>query len=171
MARQHRHRHGAGFTLIEILIVIVIMAVMAAFVVPSFVSLNRGSVDEEARRLVQVLKMSADESILTGRIMRWSATEHAYYFETQDDKGQWHVLDAPPYQRYTLPDNIVIGAVNPPAAADEKSLRARYVMRGGVLSQPLELVLSTTDKEPLATTLRLEPAALSLKIRIVQGTK
>jgi len=164
-----RQQH-AGFTLLEILIVIVIMAVMAAFVVPSFMSLNKGSVDEEARRLVRVLKLAADESVLTGRVMRWSATEHSYYFETEDEKGQWQLLEKPPYQRYTLPEGIVILSGTPAPHSEEQGLRARFLLRSHVMmGSPLELVLSTTDEEPLRKTVRLEPSVLSLKINLVQA--
>ncbi len=169
MPRHHHDQRSAGFTLIEILVVIVIMAVMAAFVVPSFVSLNRGSLDDEARRLVRVLKISADESILTGRMIRWLATEHAYYFETQDEKGHWQSLNEAPYQRYELPDDIVILSAKPVPRAKERRLRARYLLRGDIMAQPLELVLATTDDAPLKKTIRIEPAALSLKVYIVQA--
>jgi len=85
-------RQQQGFTLIEILLVIVIATVLSAMVAPAFFESTGASVRGEARYMQKVLRLAAEETQLTGRLVRCSVYADHILFETQNGNGEWQGL-------------------------------------------------------------------------------
>ncbi|MDQ6954389.1 MAG: type II secretion system protein [Mariprofundaceae bacterium] len=81
-----------GFTLIEILLVIVIMTVLSAMVAPSFFQSTGTTVNDEARYMQKILRLAAEETQLTGRLVRASVYQDHLLFETPNNHGKWGPL-------------------------------------------------------------------------------
>jgi len=81
-----------GFTLIEILLVIVIATVLSAMVAPSFFESTGANVDDEARYMQKVLRLAAEETQLTGKLVRCSVYSDHILFETPNIEGEWQAL-------------------------------------------------------------------------------
>jgi len=146
-------RKAAGFTLIEILLVMVIMAVMAAMVAPSFFSMAGPSLQDQARRLAQALRLAVDETALTGKPMRWTARTHGYVFETLDGENAWQPMSESPFAEFILPEGLTIRAVEPAHAPPQEDA-------------------GDSNKEPVLAHLLLPPQGLmeTADITLVKGS-
>ena len=91
-------RQQQGFTLIEILLVIVIATVLSAMVAPAFFESTGASVRGEARYMQKVLRLAAEETQLTGRLVRCSVYADHILFETQNRNGEWKNLQGSIFQ-------------------------------------------------------------------------
>ena len=78
-----------GFTLIEMLVVIMLMGVLIGLVSISVSPDERGRLRVEAERLAQLLSLASDESRLTGKPIRWSASDNGYRFLRLRKDGEW----------------------------------------------------------------------------------
>lgn len=101
-----------GFTLLEIMLVLAIMVVAIAIVVPRFFSGFTASLDDEGRRLQQVMQLAADEADVSGVPLRWIAMPDTYRFERWGDDGKWQAMERLPFEPYRLPAGIEIAAVS-----------------------------------------------------------
>jgi len=101
----------SGFTLLEILVVITLIAISAAMMAPSFISMSDADISEEARRLQQVLRLASEEAQLTGTPIRLMALKETYYLESLAGDKQWQKLSETPFNSYALPANITISAI------------------------------------------------------------
>jgi general secretion pathway protein H len=101
----------SGFTLLEILVVIMLIAISAAMIAPSFISMSDADVSEEARRLQQLLRLASEEAQLTGTPIRLTALKRHYYLESLAGDKQWQKLSEAPFNSYALPANITISAI------------------------------------------------------------
>jgi prepilin-type N-terminal cleavage/methylation domain-containing protein len=98
-----------GFTLIELMIVIVVAGILVGFTVPSWVSMQRSLLKEQAReRIVQDIR-TARQTAVTGRVPVVVAflpsgggpiVEYTIHVDTNDDR----LVDAgEPWRRVRLP--------------------------------------------------------------------
>jgi len=153
--RDRSGKHSAsGFTLLEILLVIVIVSVTTMMVAPSFVSLSSPSIQGEARRLVQLVRMAADESMLSGWPLRLSLKKNSYAFESPDREGGWKPVDDEIYHSYPLPEQFVISEVRPESGLDDKRGRedeepviGRILLQPTGIQLPSEIVISEADTQ------------------------
>jgi len=97
-----------GFTLIEILLVIVIVAVLSAMVAPSFFQATGTTVDDEARYMQKLLRLAAEETQLTGRLVRCSVYKDHLKFETPNGAGEWKLLDDSLFQAQSPQTPVII---------------------------------------------------------------
>jgi general secretion pathway protein H len=173
LEKQHtaRQQHGAGFTLLEILLVIVILAVSATLVAPSFFAATSASVDEEARRLSLALKLASDEAALSGRPFRWSATAHSYVFELLDTEGAWHPANEQPYSEYDLPAGIAIADVQPQNSSlteddkrEKEAVMARLLLLPEGVIQPAKIILDREDDAGQRLNIQLRPGPGGIQI-------
>ncbi|MDQ6992714.1 MAG: type II secretion system minor pseudopilin GspH [Mariprofundus sp.] len=145
-------QQARGFTLLEIMLVLVIMSVMTMMVAPSFFSATATTVEQQARRLIQVLRLAADEAVLTGRPLRWTARAHSYAFEQPDGEGAWQVIDEPPFAAYQLPDMMRIVEIQP---------------LDSTLGEASDQLTSEQEKEPIVAHMMLLPEGISAVVTIV----
>ncbi|MBV1872493.1 MAG: type II secretion system minor pseudopilin GspH [Gammaproteobacteria bacterium] len=109
--RRRQHNSERGFTLLELLLVIVIVAIVSAAVVITMNPDNtHRELETEARRLTQVLRQLADESIFQGQEFGVIFKESEYSFSIWDrDANQWQNFEQPPvYRTYALPEPFVL---------------------------------------------------------------
>jgi general secretion pathway protein H len=94
-ARPVARRRPAGFSLIELLVVIVILAIMAAMVLISMGTLrSEDTTETEARRLVALLELVAEEALIQGRDYGVEFFADGYRFLSWDpDTRLWSVVD------------------------------------------------------------------------------
>ena len=100
---------------------IVIMAVSAMMIAPSYFSATRASLDDEAKRLVQVLRLAQEEAALSGRNYRIRFRQHSYSFQSIARGGKWQTLHGSPYGRRALKDGIHIVAIRPEPPLSDSS--------------------------------------------------
>jgi len=172
-----RKRYESGFTLIEIVLVIVIISVMTMMIAPSFFSATGTTVTQEARRLTQALRLAADEAVLTGRPMRWTARAHSYSFDLPDGEGAWQLQDEQPFETYTLPEGIRIVEVQPVDTSmteitDQKGsepVLAHLMLLPQGIAQPSSIVLAAKDDGGDHITILLRPGPGGIAIDKGQG--
>lgn len=138
---------STGFTLLEILLVIVILSVTTMMVAPSFVSVSSPSIRDEAIRLAQLVRMAADESMLSGSPIRLSVKRHSYAFETPDKEGKWSPVNDEIYRSYRLAEAFMINEIRPQSGLGEK--------------------LGKEDEEPVIGRILLLPTGIQLPSKIV----
>jgi general secretion pathway protein H len=94
-ARPVARRRTAGFSLIELLVVIVILAIMASMVLISMGTLrSEDTTEREARRLVALLELVAEEALIQGRDYGVEFFADGYRFLSWDpDTRLWSVVD------------------------------------------------------------------------------
>ncbi len=159
----------AGFTLIEVLLVIVIMAVMAAMIAPSFFHAAGPSLKDQGRRLVQALRLAADEATLTGSPLRWCARKGSYEFRALDGEQAWQALMATPFETFHFPAGMEISAVDPPhldmvqADGEQEPLIGCVVFPPQGMMDVVEITLSGSAGEVLRIGLYPGPGGIAVE--------
>jgi len=164
----------SGFTLLEILLVIVIMAVTSMMVAPSYFSAISVSVDDEASRLAQAMRLASEESTLSGKVFRVRFRQHSYQFQTADQAGVWHTLQKPPYEEYKLAKGIQIIEVRPSVPLTEttdkgkagaEAVLADVLFAPEGISKIANIILDTEPPgaHPLTIQLRPGPGGIAVK--------
>jgi general secretion pathway protein H len=105
------HRRSAGFSLIEILVVIVIIGIVLSIAILS-VSLVGGdkAIREEAQRMMALLEVAQDESMLQGREFGLELMIGGYRFlELDPISGQWsEIIGDDTLRQRELPEELEI---------------------------------------------------------------
>lgn len=120
-----QREHARGFTLIEILVVVVLIAVASAMILPSYFQASGRSLDEEARRLHQALRLAAEESVLTGHTIRWSAWPEQYAFFQASSTEGWSEMTDEVFHRWSLSIPVRILQLTHPSGAEVQSAGIR----------------------------------------------
>jgi len=115
------HSPEAGFTLLEILLVVTLIVIVTAMIAPSFISMTGASIDDEVRRLQQVLRLAAEESQLTGVPVRMVVLKNGYRFEQLVDQPPapgsdvaeqaWMDIGEPPFMQHQFDAGIEVGEI------------------------------------------------------------
>ncbi|WP_269530755.1 type II secretion system minor pseudopilin GspH [Chitinimonas sp. BJYL2] len=85
-------RHGAGFTLIEILVVMVIVGIIVTLAAVRFGGSDQDALIREAERLSLLLEAARDEAIATGTTLGFDAEDQQYRFWQQGQDYTWQPL-------------------------------------------------------------------------------
>jgi len=67
---QPQLKWSRGFTLLELLLVVIIIAVLAGVMVPALVSNNERLLSEQAERMMLLINMAQQESVMTAKIWK-----------------------------------------------------------------------------------------------------
>lgn len=96
-----------GFTLIEIMVVLVIIGVVVTFVTLSIgADPQSKALETEARRLLSLVELASEESVLRSNELALKFTESSYEFFTLEN-GQWQAVeDDPQYRKRDLPKGM-----------------------------------------------------------------
>ena len=163
----------AGFTLLELLLVIVIMAVTSMMVVPSYFSAVSVSIDDEGKRLAQLLRLASEEATLAGNTFRVRFRQHSYQFQSADREGAWQTLQDQPYQPYQLPEGVQIVEINPAVPLTEdvngetkgtEPVLADILLLPEGVSQIADIVLATEPANSRHLIIRLRPGPGGIRV-------
>lgn len=103
----HQYKSSRGFTLLEVLVVIVIIAVLSGFVGLSISSDSNRQLQEEARRLIALIDLASQESILNAQEIVLDVQENSYAFLIKGDEGEFVAVDESGALRpRQLPENM-----------------------------------------------------------------
>jgi general secretion pathway protein H len=150
-----RPHFSRGFTLLEVLVVTAIIAVMASFAVLSIGSRALDDrLDNEARRLKELLSLAADEATLQGVDLGFLQTRGGYAFLTLKD-GKWSPAEAGPLREREMTEPFYLTlriegrAVAPYDPEDKKSeLKPQVLLLSSGESMEFELAVRARDYKP-----------------------
>lgn len=141
--------HQQGFTLIEIIAVVFIIGIIVSFAVLSVADRAQDDrLENEARRLEQIMRLASDEAILLGIELGMRSNGRNYGFVVIGEEGAWvpYLTDGPLRER-SLPEGMELELVTeefePPPAEDAEFLPQLLFFSSGELS-PFRLRLSGT---------------------------
>jgi general secretion pathway protein H len=146
---------SAGFTLIELLVVLFILGLVTSVAVLSVGGLGTRQVAQEAERLVMLMRLMQDESLLTGQERAMGFAHNGYGFlERQwlDDRTvTWVPLERAPLQPRWLDSGVA-------------ELRLRQDNRRIPLTDRIDLPHVRFDPAGLLTPFELEMLAASGRV-------
>jgi len=152
------------------MLVLLIVAIMAAVVVPNIFQSSSGRAEDQARHLQQLLRLAANEAMLTGVPTRWTAYADGYRFEQPDVEGEWHAMNERPFQAVMLPGEASILEVRVQGSDssiehvrdDDRPVLGRLMlMPDGMLTQA-DIVLAATGAADSFIQVRPGPGGVSL---------
>ncbi|MDX8394394.1 MAG: prepilin-type N-terminal cleavage/methylation domain-containing protein [Mariprofundales bacterium] len=103
--------NNRGFTLLEIMLVLAIMVTVVSISVPYLFRSDADKLNDEARLLMQKLRLAATETQFIGRPMRCNFFTDHYVFEQWDIDGSWLASDDDNFAEYRF-TNLEINDIN-----------------------------------------------------------
>ena len=100
--------HQSGFTLIEVITVVLIIGIIVSFAVLSIADRAQDDrLENEARRLVELIRLGSDEAVLLGIELGLSSDGEKYEFVTIGEEGNWvRYQENGPLRPRKLPDGM-----------------------------------------------------------------
>ncbi len=145
-------RYSKGFTLLEVMAVMVIIGIMLTFVTLSTGGDRRAEeMEREAQRLVALLQLAGEESIMRSEQLALRVNETDYAFLILEN-GQWTALaDDRPLRPRELPAGIELRLElqenQPPGlTADDNEQPQVFILSSGEMT-PFELIMSAPETE------------------------
>jgi len=138
------HGKGAGFTLLEMLVVVVIIGIVLSFSVLSLGGDRRGEeLDREARQFTELLRLAAEQTVLSGEEWGVQISTDSYRFLVYSDAG-WVVQEEDPlFRERTLTQGAEL----------DVELEGREVVLGANLDTDSEDTADKDDADKLKPTL------------------
>lgn len=147
-----------GFTLLEMLVVVAIVAIVSGAILLSARGAGSGRVvDDEARRIVEVLRLACDRAEIEARFLGVGFYEAGYAAYDFDAQG-WQPLAAQrhgPLRPHKLPDGLMLRRSVEPQAL-ESSLPAEPQVLCSPTGEIGEPRLELATAEGVAWRLRLD---------------
>lgn len=112
-----------GFTLIELLVVVFIIGIVISLATLAVGDNQQDRVEREAQRLQALLRLAADESVITARSIGVAFSANGYAFLEADEDGWTAMEDDPTFHPRQLPDFVQMDVVVDDEAADLASPR------------------------------------------------
>lgn len=101
---------------------------------------ERGLLRVEAERLTQLLDLAAEESRLTGKSIAWTADGPGYRFwRMMGDAGWSEVRDGDLLRARTLPQGMLVAALQVENMRPQGAMRLEFVPFGATLSFSIEM--------------------------------
>ena len=148
--RKSVRHHRNGFTLIEVLVVVMIVSIVATM---ALLSMNFGESrkdQEEARRLVALVKLASQQAIISGSELALEVAKDGYRFLKYHDQ-QWTTIEDRELRPREMPGNIELetyiygGMASEDSNSDNKNsdetLPRIYILSSGELT-PFKIVVS-----------------------------
>lgn len=87
-----------GFTLLELLVVIVVLSIATGLVVIRGIPSDSNYLESDAKKLIQLLRIAQQESLLKSKDIRFTANSEGYSFE-EFNGSQWAPVSTEPMLR------------------------------------------------------------------------
>ena len=96
-----------GFTLIEILVVLLIISIIASVSLFSISNNSKVILKNESKRFVVLVQLAIEQALLKNETygIHISASGYDFY---EYSKNTWHPLNAKPFKKHTVDENISI---------------------------------------------------------------
>jgi general secretion pathway protein H len=148
-----------GFTLLEILVVITIIGILAGMATLSIGGTDRRELQNEARRLQQLLSMATDEAAFNHQNLGFELDDQQYrFFRFDDDNDEWLALTDKPWQEHTLPPFAQLNLELEAEAGDLLSAETENNQASSFnkKEQPALLILASGEITPFSLEFRLQ---------------
>ena len=145
-----------GFTLIEILVVIILLGIIMSLAVLSIGDSQSEQLEEDMRRLLQVMRLAQEEAILNQQTLAVKFTPRGYRLQRYDAAGKnWLPLAEPAFFRpVELDESYEIRLYQDGLSVSLKEEdEGRVLLYASGEMTPFELVISLPDTE---TSYRLQ---------------
>ena len=86
-----RKQQWSGFTLVEVMVVMVIASLLVVLVSLKALPSSNQALQEEARRIAQLLQLARDEAIVRNKPVAFEADGQIYRFLLRNN-GEWKIL-------------------------------------------------------------------------------
>ena len=122
------------------LVVLLLMGILAGLVSVTTRPDDRGQLQIEAERLMQLLNLAADESRFTGKPIGWTADATGYRFWRQSADGDWReIRDNDLLRARVLPQNMQISDMRVEARRPQGAMRLEFRPYGAALSFAIDM--------------------------------
>lgn len=117
-----------GFTLLEVLIVVAIISIILSFAVIS-IDTEPEELNNEGKRLVSLMKLISEDSVLNSREHRAVFTRHGYGFQRLES-GEWQELADGIFRQRKLPSgfSLAVEMENEPVLFDDDRTRRAAII-------------------------------------------
>ncbi len=165
-----------GFTLLELLVVLVIIGIVSSFAVLSTGLTGRDKpLDKEAQRLLALMQMASEESVLKTEELGLTVSSDGYHFQRYEDNA-WQPLEDDLFRERGLPDDLTLNLVlegrpivlDDPAMTDSKAKSPSDAKDGKDKPKPPQILfLSSGETSPFALTVSEHPGTAQRVIKSV----
>lgn len=157
------HRLQRGFTLLELMVVLVIIGIILSFATLSIHTSDPAA--EEAARLVALVDLAGEESVLTVKELGIVFNRSAYHF-VRYDNGSWYPLeDDAQFRERVMPEGITFkvsfDGVAPELRQNDDDDRAE---------RPQVVFLSSGERTPAEVDIRMNQS-LAYRIELPEFGK
>jgi len=138
-------RNSLGFTLIEITVVVFIISIIVTFATLSVSQRSDRYIEDEAKRLQQLIRLATEEAVYRGREMSLFITTTGYSFAALDGPKWTPITDDKLFRQREFPDTISIKMLVDDQEVDlnNKDKPAQiFLLSSGEVTPPFILELS-----------------------------
>lgn len=167
---------ASGFTLLELLVVLVIIGIVSSFAVLSTgLATHDKPLDKEAQRLLALMQMASEESVLKTEELGLTVSKDGYHF-LRYEQNAWQPLEDDLFRERNLPDDLALDLVlegrpivlEDPTQSDSKTKSSSDMKDDkDKVKAPQILFLSSGEVSPFALTVNEHPGTSQRVIKSV----
>ncbi len=137
-----RKQQAFGFTLVEVMVVMVIASLLVVLVSLKALPSSNQALQEEARRIAQLLQLARDEAIVRNKPVAFESDGQMYRFLLRNN-GEWKILSEVDVLRERSFTQIGVRLSIDPKSTEPGNLR--IVFGREPIDKPFVLTMQTED--------------------------